>query len=284
MHYPHISIIGAGNMGSSLIGGLINSGFPADNIIASDPNSDQLRQLQEKFHIQTSSDNVQALQTANVLILAVKPQMIPKIAAQIAPIIHSRKILVISIAAGVRLSILERDLGDKTAIVRTMPNTPALVGSGASALYANAQVSAEQREIAESILRSVGIIVWLEQEAQMDIVTGLSGSGPAYFFLVMEALQEAAEQMGLNAEIARLLTLQTALGAAHMAIETDQALSELRHSVTSPGGTTEQAIAVLEQNKLRLLFKKALQAAALRSEELAQLLEKNENASTKHSS
>lgn len=262
-----IAIIGAGNMGSSLIAGLINSGYPADKIWATDPSTEKLAQLQTAFHIHTTSDNQHAVDSAEIIIFAIKPQLFSTVAKPLAETIRIRHPLIISIAAGVRIAYLEKCFSAQSAIVRTMPNTPALVGCGATALFANPLVTPDQRNLAESIMRSVGITVWLTHEEEMDTVTALSGSGPAYFFLMMEALHEAAQELGLPHETARLLTLQTALGAARMAIESNSELADLRHRVTSPGGTTEKAISVLD-NEIRHLFRKALQAAKQRSIEL----------------
>ncbi|HEX4046028.1 MAG TPA: pyrroline-5-carboxylate reductase [Gammaproteobacteria bacterium] len=268
----NIAIIGAGNMGSSLIAGLIKNNHPSNKLWAADPSQEKLDYLQQHFHIHTSQENHLAIQAAEVIILAVKPQMLAEVAKNLQPILTaqpSQKPLIISIAAGIREANLQQWLGQQTAIVRAMPNTAAMIGCGATALHANAHVTPAQRNMAESILRAVGVAVWLTDEAQMDSVTALSGSGPAYFFLIMEALQEAAEQLGLPAETARLLTLQTALGAARMAMESETAPAELRQKVTSPGGTTEKAISVLEQKHIRDIFKQALLAAKQRSEELA---------------
>lgn len=181
----------------------------------------------------------------------------------------------ISVAAGIREENLQTGLGGYVAIVRCMPNTPALIGAGATALYANSYVDAKQHQLAESILRAVGITLWLENENDMDAVTALSGSGPAYFFLVIEALQAAGEKLGLSSETARLLTLQTAFGAARMALESSHSAEKLRQQVTSPGGTTAAALNVLEKEKLRDIFMHALEAACLRSKELAQEAQKN---------
>ncbi|MFZ2314818.1 MAG: pyrroline-5-carboxylate reductase [Gammaproteobacteria bacterium] len=272
MTTPTIAIIGAGNMGLSLIGGLIKDQHPPSHIIAADPSVEKLTQLEQRFSIKTTSDNKAAVIAADVVIFAVKPQYFANVAKELAPIMQDHHPLVISIAAGIRISHIQHWLGDHIAIVRSMPNTPALIGCGATALYANDYVSAEQRNLAESMLRAVGITIWLEKEALMDTVTALSGSGPAYFFLMMESLQAAAEEMGLPTETARLLTLQTALGAARIAMESNSDLTELRQHVTSPGGTTEKAISVLEENNIRELFKKTLAAAKSRSEELAEIL------------
>ncbi len=276
MTTPVIALIGAGNMGNSLISGLIHNGHPADKLWAADVSKEKLDQLQQTFSIHTTTHNVKAAEAADIIVFAVKPQLFANVAMELANVVQKNKPLILSIAAGVRESSISGWLGDKTAIVRAMPNTPALIGCGATSLFANAYVTDEQRRLAESILRSVGVAIWLLEEKWMDIVTALSGSGPAYFFLMMESLQQAAEQLGLPDETARLLTLQTALGAAKMAIESGKSLVELRHNVTSPGGTTEKAVSVLEANNIRGLFKEALLAAKLRSEELAELVVKNE--------
>lgn len=263
-----ITLLGAGNMGSSLLSGLIRNHYPAEKLWITDPSEEKLHHVKNQFPVNITTDNQQALQHADVVILAVKPQILPQVLMDAAAIIQQKKPLVISIAAGVREASIQQWLGGQIAIVRSMPNTPALLGCGASALYANTLVSAEQHALAESILRSVGITVWLEQENLMDTVTALSGSGPAYFFLMMEALQNAAIECGLPPETARLLTLQTAYGAARMALESDIDVVQLRKNVTSPGGTTEQAVRVLEEGQLRALLKKAVDAAKKRSEEL----------------
>jgi len=272
MTSPTIAIIGAGNMGTSLIGGLIASGHPRDHLIAADPSKDKLTYLANTFQIQTTNHNLVAIEQADIVVLAVKPQHIESLIKEIAESVQHKNPLIITIAAGIRIANIENWLGHSLAIVRAMPNTPALIGAGAAALFANAEVTSEQRNAAESILRAVGITVWVDDEALMDTVTALSGSGPAYFFLIMEILQESAEALGLPTDMAKLLTLQTALGASRMAIESGQPVSELRKQVTSPGGTTEKAINTLENQNLRGIFQAALQAAKSRSEELAELI------------
>ncbi len=269
-----ISFIGAGNMGRSLIGGLLEDGYPAQCIYAAELTQENATQLQQQFGIQTTIDNHTAIAAADVVVLAVKPQVVPDLAQNIAASIQAKNPLLISIAAGIREVDLRRWLGERTAIVRCMPNTPALVGSGASALCANSNVSAEQREYAESIMRAVGLALWVENEDDLDIVTALSGSGPAYFFLVMEALVNGAKKLGLPDKTAQLLTLQTAFGAAKMALESDVDVAELRRRVTSPGGTTEAALNSLQAANIMQLFADALQAAQQRSVELAELLAK----------
>ncbi|WJW75777.1 pyrroline-5-carboxylate reductase [Thiohalobacter sp. IOR34] len=272
MNEKIICFIGGGNMARSLIGGLISDGLPAGRMRVADPDPARLEGLGEAFGVATFADNRAAAEGADVLLLAVKPQVMHQVAQQLAPQVTAGQPLVISIAAGIRSGDLERWLGGEAAVVRCMPNTPALVQSGATALYANPRVSAEQRDLAESILRAVGLTLWLEDEALMDAVTALSGSGPAYFFLVMEALQAAGESLGLPAETARLLTLQTAFGAAKTALECSEGPAVLRQQVTSPGGTTERALQVLEEGGLRELLQRALRAARDRSEELARQL------------
>jgi pyrroline-5-carboxylate reductase len=275
MSTPVIAVIGAGNMGSNLIGGLIRNGHPKEKLWASDTNEEKLAHVQQQFEISATSDNVKAVLAAEVIIFAIKPAFFASVLRDLAPHLQTRQRLLISIAAGIRESSIQHWLGGSQAIVRAMPNTPAMIGCGATALFANALVTSEQRSLAESILRAVGVTVWISDEHLMDTVTALSGSGPAYFFLMMESLQEAAEQLGLPTETARLLTLQTAMGAARMAIESGTSLVELRRHVTSPGGTTEKAVGVLEENNIRDLFRKALQAAKLRSEELASMLQED---------
>ncbi len=265
-----ITFIGGGNMSTSLIGGLLETGFAVDNIRVSDVTAEPLA---ARFPVQCLTDNVQAVADANVVVLAVKPQMLAEVVKTLAPHLVEPYPLFISIAAGIRVEDIARWLGNKNvAIVRTMPNTPALVQSGATALFAGQYVTTEQHQLAESILRSVGLTLWVEQENALDAVTALSGSGPAYFFLVMEAMQQAGVQLGLTPETARLLTLQTAFGAAKMALESPEDAAILRAKVTSKGGTTERAIAVLQQGNLVELFGQALTAAQKRAEELAEQL------------
>ncbi|GAB4299146.1 MAG: pyrroline-5-carboxylate reductase [Methylophaga sp.] len=267
-----LAFIGGGNMARSLIGGLINNGFTAQSIHVADPNTECLQQLSARYPVQTFTDNNAAVADAEIVILAAKPQQLQSICRELAPHWQQNKLL-ISIAAGIRLEDLGRWLGHAdAAIVRAMPNTPSLVQAGATVLCANEHVSRNQHELAESILRAVGLALWIEDEVQMDAVTALSGSGPAYFFLIMEALQTAGMDLGLPEETARLLALETAFGAAKMALESNESASVLRQRVTSPGGTTEKALEVFEQEDLRGIFKKALSAAAHRAGELADQL------------
>lgn len=264
-----LAFIGGGNMARSLIGGLIANGFDAGNIHVADTNAESLQTLSARYPVRTFNDTIEAITGADVIIMAVKPQQLQQAVRQLSS--HwSAGTLLISIAAGIRLDAIARWLAHgNAAIVRAMPNTPALVQAGATALCANAHVDREQHELAESILRAVGLTLWVADEKQMDAVTALSGSGPAYFFLVMEAMQAAGTSLGLPEDTARLLALETAFGAAKMALESNESASVLRQQVTSPGGTTERALNELEQGDLRGLFSRALAAAAQRADELA---------------
>ncbi len=272
MTSPQLAFIGAGNMASALIGGLVKQGFSADRIVATDPLPAALDKLKSVAPVRTTSDNIEAVANADVIVLAVKPQVMKQVLQPLASIVQQRKPLIISIAAGIEIASIARWLGGDLPIVRCMPNTPALVQLGATGLYANAQVSTEQKQLADSILRAVGISLWVDSEAQLDAVTAVSGSGPAYFFLVMEAMRDAGVKLGLAREVAEQLTLQTALGAARMAIDSDVDVVELRRRVTSPNGTTERAIASFENDQLRAVFERALSACDARSRELAKEL------------
>ncbi|HEC19216.1 MAG TPA: pyrroline-5-carboxylate reductase [Gammaproteobacteria bacterium] len=268
-----LTFIGGGNMAASLIGGLLVDKMPADHITVADPNDDTRNYLAGKFGINTTPDNTAALTGADVAVLAVKPQILQDVAESLAPTVQQHQPLIVTIAAGIRSADLNRWLGGEqnqpVAVVRAMPNTPALLQSGASGLYANAQVSETQRDLAESILRAVGLALWVDEEDQMDAITALSGSGPAYFFRIMEAMEAAGRELGLPAETARLLTLQTALGAAKMALECSQPVADLRQQVTSPGGTTEQGLRVLAEEDIDGIMGRVLKAAFRRSQELA---------------
>ena len=268
MTHSSIGFIGAGNMAASLIGGLIAKGFDPKKLFASDPNTDALQALAQRTGITDCANNHALVENSDVLVLAVKPQVMQSVLSDIAAVVQTRKPLIISIAAGISIANICKWLSGDCAVVRCMPNTPALVQLGASGLYANNKVNATQREQAKNILAAVGIALWLDTEEQIDAVTALSGSGPAYFFLLMEAMITAGEKLGLAPEISQALTLQTALGAAQMAITSDVDVAELRKRVTSPGGTTERAIAHFETNGLREIVEGALQAAALRSHEM----------------
>jgi len=267
-----ICFIGTGNMASSLIGGLIANHYVANNIIANDIDAAKLQTIKQQFSVRTETDMRPAIATADIVILSVKPQIMQQVCRSLAQAMpeSGSKPLFISIAAGVRASDINRWLGAGQAVVRCMPNTPALVGLGACALFANDAVSQHQKEQAEYIMQSTGITEWVNPESQLDAVTAISGSGPAYFFLFIEALQNAAVELGLNPQIAATLARQTALGAATMAV--DQDVVKLRQQVTSKGGTTEQAIASFQSANLASIVLQATRAAQKRSVELANQL------------
>lgn len=267
---PHIAFVGAGNMASSIIGGLIESGHPAERISAADPFPTSLERLREIGPVAVHSDNAAAVAAAEVVILAVKPQVMAKATESIARAVNTNQALVISIAAGVTIASMRARLGPQTAIVRCMPNTPALLRCGASGLFANDHCSPRQREFAQLILSAVGLTCWVGSEDALDAITALSGSGPAYFFLFIEAMIDAGQELGLDKEVATRLAVQTSLGASRMALENDVDLVELRHRVTSPGGTTERAIQSFEQDNLREVVARAMHAAANRAAEMAQ--------------
>jgi len=264
-----IVFIGAGNMATAIISGLIKDGYPANAIWACDRDKDKLDQLKSTLGINTSQNNSETTLLCDVVVLAVKPQVLNSLCVEIRSATLEKQPLVISVAAGIPSSALAQWLDEDTAIVRTMPNTPAAVNCGATGLFATAKVSVEQKDMAERLMKAVGVCAWVEKETHLDIVTALSGSGPAYYFLFMEAMEKAAVQLGLPQDVARLLTLQTAAGAAKMAIESELPPSELRTRVTSPGGTTEQAIKTFEQGHFIELVSAAMSAANIRSSELA---------------
>lgn len=268
MNSGTIAFIGAGNMARAIIGGLIADGIDPGSIHVADPDPAQ-RDTAARLGICIAADNHAAVAAADTVVLAVKPQALKQVALDLRDAIQDNQPLVISVAAGIRSADLDNWLGGNVAIVRSMPNTPALVQCGATGLYAGTHVSQSRRDRAESILRAVGLTVWLEEETQIDAVTALSGSGPAYFFYFVEALEAAAEKLGLDRATSRLLAVQTAFGAAKMMLESDEEPATLRERVTSPGGTTERALAALREGGLETLFEKALTSARDRSVELA---------------
>jgi pyrroline-5-carboxylate reductase len=264
-----LAFIGGGNMAAALIGGLIRQGVPSGRIVVADPSTEQLERLVRTYGVLRAADNASAAAGAEAVILAVKPQQMRPVSLALKPHVESAKPVIISVAAGIPHAALSRWFGGHIAIVRTMPNRPALSGFGATGLYAPPSVGAAGRALAESIMAAVSATVWVEHESQMDTVTALSGSGPAYFFLFMEALEAAAHERGLPSDIAHKLTLATAYGAARMARESHEPLAVLREQVTSQGGTTAAALAVLDAAGLRATVAHAVAAADRRSAELA---------------
>lgn len=257
-------------MSRSLIGGLIANGVKTERLLASDPDQEQRHAVSEQFGITTLADNNDAVADADVVVLAVKPQIMHSVVSALAGSIKGKSKLIISIAAGIRLAALSEWLGEPAAVIRVMPNTAALIQAGAAALYANEHSSDAHKNTAEAMMRSVGTAIWLDAEEQMDTVTALSGSGPAYFFYFMEAMEKAAIGMGLSNDQANLLTIETALGAAKMALLSASDPAGLRKQVTSAGGTTEAALNTMIDGKLEQLIHDAMEAAKQRSIELSQ--------------
>ncbi|MEM8593318.1 MAG: pyrroline-5-carboxylate reductase [Pseudomonadota bacterium] len=264
-----IAFIGAGNMAQAIIGGLIANDYPADQLWASDPSRDNLNRVSAAWNINTSFDNSTVITHADIVVLAVKPQIMNTVCTAINEAIQTHQPLVISIAAGITLNALQSWLSNDIAIVRCMPNTPALCQLGATGLFANTNVSSEQQQQTEHIMSSFGIAKWVETESLLDAVTAVSGSGPAYFFRIIELMQQIGVEQGLSPELSRALTLQTALGAARMAMDSDVDVAELRRRVTSPNGTTEAALTQLDAHGIETMFRDALNAANDRSQSLA---------------
>ncbi|WP_163118263.1 pyrroline-5-carboxylate reductase [Acinetobacter pittii] len=264
----NICFIGGGNMAQALIGGLISRGLPPTRITVSDP-VEQIRQLLQEKEIHVTQDNVAAIKNADVVVLAVKPQVLATVLRPLKGLLSDK--LVISIIAGAEIQTIS-NLIDSNRVVRVMPNTPALVQTGAHGIYANEIVGTSDRELTSQILAATGLTIWVNSEAQIDAVTAVSGSGPAYFFYLMESMIRAGKNLGLDEKVATALTLQTALGAAQMAITSSNTPSELRKNVTSPNGTTQAALEVFDRAQISQNIQSALAAAQKRSQELAQEL------------
>ena len=270
----NISFIGAGNMASAIIEGLIENGVSPKRVTASDPSQDKLTQMAETLGINTTTDNVEAVRAADIVLLCVKPQVLEAVVAPMKDALAAQSPVVVSIAAGIEVSSLQKWLGEDIAIVRVMPNTPAQVLEGASGLYATEKVSAEQKQAVEDVFAAIGVARWVASEKLIHAVTAVSGSGPAYFFLMISEMAKAAEKLGLSAEDAKQLAAQTALGSAKMVLESDLPAEQLKKNVMSPGGTTERAFHVFENEGLPQLVEKAMTACADRSIEMAALLGK----------
>ena len=264
-----VAFIGGGNMARSLIGGLVARGVPASSIRVAEPVAELRGSLTRDFGVHVFADNATAAANATTWVLAVKPQVMRAVCEALAPAAQATRPLIVSIAAGITAAQLERWLGGNLAVVRTMPNTPALLGAGVTGLFANGRVDATQREWAADLLEAAGRNVWIEDEPLMDAVTAVSGSGPAYVFLLAEAMQSAAEAEGLSSEAARTLVQHTILGAARMLVENDEMPSELRRRVTSPGGTTQAAIEQFEAGGFSALAARAIHAATERGRQLS---------------
>jgi pyrroline-5-carboxylate reductase len=264
-----IAFVGGGNMATSLIGGLLARGTAPASIVVADPDANQRQRLQHAFGVATVAAATAAVEGAGTVVLAVKPQQMAEVSRSVAAQVQAARALVISIAAGIRLRDIERWLGKGVPLIRTMPNRPALIGAGITALYAAPEVSAESRQTAAAILAACGPTVWVPTEDQIDVVTAVSGSGPAYFFLLVECLEAAGIELGLDPPTARKLAIETARGAGRMAAESPESPAELRQQVTSKGGTTAAALEVLEAAGVRGIFAAAVAAGARRATALA---------------
>ena len=265
-----ITFLGGGNMANALIGGLLKTGFDAGDIAVIELNAEGRARLEQTYGVRCHAAPEAAALACDALLLSVKPQQMRAACAPLVPYLQQQ--LVISIAAGLRLADLQRWLGGHDKLVRTMPNTPALIGAGVTGLYASPAVSADERASAERILQAVGSTLWIDDETQMDAVTAVSGSGPAYAFLFIEALQQAAAELGFSPEQARQLSIETALGAAKLAAQSAEPASVLRERVTSPGGTTEAALRTMAERGVKDGIVAGILAADARGRELGQLL------------
>lgn len=264
-----LCFVGGGNMARSLVGGLVARGIDPGMIRVAEPVPGLREALHRDFGVAVFADGREAVKGADVWLFAVKPQVMREVCGALEPQAQAARPLAVSIAAGITAAQLERWLGGGLPVVRAMPNTPALLGAGVTGLYANPRVDATQRDIADALLAGAGTTVWLDEEALMDAVTAVSGSGPAYVFLLAEAMQAAGEAQGLPPQVARTLTLQTVLGAARMLAEGGDDAATLRRRVTSPGGTTQAAIEAFEAGGFRQLVAHAIQAATRRGGELS---------------
>ena len=264
-----IAFLGAGNMASAIINGLLATGFPPQQLRATDPSEKALETLRAAGLEQLSTSADHLCEGADLIVAAVKPQIM---SAALAPLKNrlSQDTALLSIAAGVPIASLQRDIGDATPVIRCMPNTPAMIGKGASALYASKQVTERQRQLAEAVTDSVGMTVWLAEETLLDAVTAVSGSGPAYFFALIEAVSRAGTQLGLTPETALALTLQTAIGAAELAQRSNLPVATLKDNVTSPGGTTEEALMALKEAQFDAVVTAAMQRCARRAKTLGE--------------
>ena len=269
----NITFLGGGNMASALIGGLLNQGFPAGQLAVIEISAEGRARLEEKFAVRCYDAAQADALACDVLLLAVKPQ---QMRAACAPLMgHLDQQLLISIAAGLRLADLSRWLGGYGKLIRVMPNTPALIGAGVTGLFALPDVSEDEKRQAEQVMQAVGSTVWVDDESRMDAVTAISGSGPAYVFLFIEALQQAAGELGFTPQAARQLALDTVLGSARLAAQSADPASVLRERVTSKGGTTEAALRVMDERALKDIVTAAAAAACARSTELGDLLGKD---------
>jgi len=265
-----LAFIGAGNMCRAIVHGLINTGYQADAIVVTNPSAEKRLAMAATFGVQQTDDNLDAVRASEVIFLCVKPHLITQVCQEIASHIDISNKCFISVAAGTTVAQMSAVLGEQSAIIRAMPNTPSQLGLGVSGLFANSQVTAQQKVLAEQLMRAVGMVLWLENEAKIDDIICVSGSGPAYFFLFMEAMEQFALSRGFSATESRKLVEQTALGAAQMVINNEIPISQLRANVTSKGGTTNAAITTFIDGGLSQLVTKSMNAALQRAKDMAQ--------------
>jgi pyrroline-5-carboxylate reductase len=265
-----IAFIGAGNMNGAIISGLVKTGFTAENIIVSNPSPHKREILQQQLGIKGTSDNIEAANFAEFIVLGVKPHLIAGVCQEISQQIDISNKCFISVAAGCTVAQMQKALGQPCAIIRTMPNTPSQLGLGVTGLYADTNANDQQKQVAEALMNSVGIIKWLNTEAEIDHIIAVSGSAPAYFFLFMEAMEKNALALGFSPQESRELVQQTALGAAQMVVNNDLSISQLRANVTSKGGTTNAAINSFIDDGLEQIVTNAMNSALHRAKEMAQ--------------
>lgn len=265
-----IAFIGAGNMNSAIITGLVKTGYPPENIIVSNPSPEKRKTLASTLKINETADNIQAANFADYIVLGVKPHLIAEVCREISQHVDVTHKCFISVAAGCSIETIENALSQPCAIIRTMPNTPSQLGLGVSGIYPSPHVTPQQKEVAEQLMSSVGMTKWLTTEAEIDHIIAVSGSGPAYFFLFMEAMEKQAISLGFTEAESRQLVQQTALGAAQMVVDNDISIGQLRDNVTSKGGTTQAALTTFIEGGLEELVSKAMNSALLRAQEMAQ--------------
>ena len=270
INMKNIAFIGAGNMNGAIISGLVQNGYQADNIIVSNPSPEKRLALAEQHGIRHSQSNIDAAKFADVIVLGVKPFLISDVCQQLSASIDLTGKSFISVAAGTTLTQIEQALAQPCSVFRTMPNTPTQIGQGVTGIFANAIATDDEKAFTETLMASVGMVKWLESEEQIDHIIAVSGSGPAYFFLFMEAMEKQARAYGFNEKDSRELVQQTAIGAAKMVIENQQPIGKLRENVTSKGGTTQAAISAFGEGGLEQLVTKAMNCALDRAKEMAQ--------------
>lgn len=264
-----VAFIGAGNMNKAVIIGLINSGAKPSDVIVSNPSPEKRVVLSKEHGILHCADNIEAASFADTIVLGVKPHLIEQVCRDIAEQIDVSNKCFISVAAGTTIAQIQQALSNKGAVIRTMPNTPSQLGFGVSGIYADDKASTEQKAVADKLMKSVGIVKWLSNEADIDNIIAVSGSGPAYFFLFMESMAAEAERLGFSEQESRQLVQQTALGAAQMVVENDISIAQLRENVTSKGGTTQAALNTFTEGGLPELVSKAMGSAIARAKEMA---------------